>query len=456
MRFKKKFAFVIGVSLALPVMANVENDLENYFNKLGFATNTTNPGAYRGQMTGAYTGGSLYARNQVRDTRLIQMSLPSFSAGCSGIDLHMGSMSFINKDRMVELGKQIMANGSSYVFDLAMATTVPEMKQVKDILQQAQQFANNTSINSCQAAQSLVGGLWPKTQASQDKICTDLGTMGSQGFFTDYVSARMECAGSKRNKAMDEAAKDPEVEKRIVYNKNVVWSLLKARSFLQDNNELCEMLMSLTGTIIIDKNGRVTQVPPIANSHSLAKALIGSMGANGAMKIWKCSDHDKCLHVDAGQLILPEHKTLRSMVASMIDKIKLALRDKNPSQADIDKIANFAALIHIPVVRFTEVMVSTEFGDAILDSSEISTLIAQDLLQQYLSELVQEVANVTTTSELTEAIVKSIEKRIRMARNEIAKLDPEIGNKLQQKLALIQNVQKIEQQVTSRIAEELG
>lgn len=144
------------------------------------------------------------------------------------------------------------------------------------------------------------------------------------------------------------------------------------------------------------------------------------------------------------------------MVASMIDKIKLALRDKNPSQADIDKIANFAALIHIPVVRFTEVMVSTEFGDAILDSSEISTLIAQDLLQQYLSELVQEVANVTTTSELTEAIVKSIEKRIRMARNEIAKLDPEIGNKLQQKLALIQNVQKIEQQVTSRIAEELG
>lgn len=452
----KKTFLVLQILFAGQVHAGINGDLNQFFDKLGYMSNATNPGVYNSQAAGSYAGGSLFARDQIRQYQLIQLDLPSYRAGCGGIDLYMGSMSFLSKDNMVALGKSIMTNGTAYGFELAMATTVPEIKHVKDALQQAQQFINQGSINSCELSQNFVGGIWPKTLASQDKICKDQGTMGKQGFFSDYVQARMECSGNKREAAIDAASQDPVRRRQVVYNKNIVWSLLKSKSFLASDNELCEMMMSLTGTIIIDKQGHVQNVPSLANSRNLVKALIGrDDGAVDNAKIWKCKDQD-CLSVSLQEIRIAEENTLRFKISKLIHKIKDALTQTSPSENDVNQISSFASMVHIPVVKFTEVMLSTEYGDSIVDLSDLSTLIAEDLLQQYLNELLQEVSNVTAGSELTEDLIKDITKRVTLARTEIAKLDPEIGQKLQQKFTLINNVQHIEQQVATRVAQELG
>lgn len=435
----------------------ISTDLGNFFDNLGYMSNTTNPGSYQSQAAGSYAGGSLFARDQVRQYQLIQLDLPSYRAGCGGIDLYMGSMSFLSKDNMIALSKSIMSNGTAYAFDLALATTVPEMKHVKDTLQQVEQFVNNANINSCETAQNLVGGIWPKTQASQDKICKDQGTMGKEGFFSDYVTARMECSGNKHDAAIEAASKDPARKKQVVYNKNLVWSLLKSKSFLAKDDELCEMIMSLTGTIIIDKNGHVNNVPSLANSRNLVKALIGREdGAQDKATIWSCDDKEACLTVTQKQLSIAEDATLRYKVGVLINQIKTALKELNPTEKEIKDISAFASMVHIPIVKFTEVMLSTEYGDSIVDLSELSTLIAEDILQQYLNELLQEVTHVAASSEFNDDLSKDIAKRINKARLEIARLDPQINRKLQQKFTLINNVQHIEQQVSARVAEELG
>ncbi len=437
--------------------AKINEDLSSFFNNLGYMSNATSPGAYYSQAAGSYAGGSLFARDQVRQYQLIQLDLPSYRAGCGGIDLYMGSMSFLSKDNMIALSKSIMSNGTSYAFDLALATTVPEMKHVKDTLQQAEQFINNANINSCETSQNLIGGIWPKTQASQDKICKDQGTMGKEGFFSDYVTARMGCAGNKHDQAIEAASKDPARKKQVVYNKNIVWSLLKSKSFLASDDELCEMIMSLTGTFIIDKNGHVQNVPSLANSRGLLRALIGrDDGGNEKTKIWSCDEKQGCMKVSLKELPISEDNTLRFKVRKLINTIKDALKQTDPSEKDINEISAFASMVHIPVVKFTEVMLSTEYGDSIIDLSDLSTLIAEDVLQQYLNELLQEITNVTASSEFNEDLTKDITKRISKARAEIAKLDPEINRKLQQKFTLINNVQHIEQQVATRVAEELG
>jgi conjugative transfer pilus assembly protein TraH len=439
------------------INAGINTDLGTFFNNLGYMSNTTNPGAYYSQAAGSYSGGSLFARNQVRQYQMIQLDLPSYRAGCGGIDLYMGSMSFLSKDNMVALQKSIMTNGTSYAFDLALATTVPEIKHVTDTLRSVEQFVNNSSINSCELSQNALGGIWPKTQASQDKICKDQGTMGKEGLFSDYVQARMGCSGSKHDAAIEAASKDPIRKKQVVYNKNIVWTLLKSKSFLSKDDELCELIMSLTGTVIIDKNGHVQNVPSLANSRNLVKALIGrDDGGVDKAKIWACGDKDGCMKVSLKEITIAQENTLRFKVSSLINKIKEALRQASPTDKEVNEIASFASMVHIPVVKFTEVMLSTEYGDSIVDLSELSTLIAQDVLQQYLNELLQEVTNVTAGSEFNEDLIKDISKRIATARAEIARLDPEIGNKLQQKFTLINNVQHIEQQVAARVAQELG
>lgn len=61
--------------------ADVNSDMNQFFNKLGFASNTTQPGVWQGQAAGYAYGGSLYARTQVKNVQLISMTLPDINAG---------------------------------------------------------------------------------------------------------------------------------------------------------------------------------------------------------------------------------------------------------------------------------------------------------------------------------------------------------------------------------------
>ncbi len=133
--------------------------MNQFFNKLGFASNTTQPGVWQGQAAGYAYGGSLYARTRVKNIQLISMTLPDINAGCGGIDAYLGSFSFINGDQLQRFVKQIMSNAAGYFFDLALQTTVPEIKTAKDFLQKMASDINSMNLSSCQVAQGLVGGL---------------------------------------------------------------------------------------------------------------------------------------------------------------------------------------------------------------------------------------------------------------------------------------------------------
>ncbi len=451
--------FVIGAlvcALANSAYSNVSQDLDNFFNGIGFASNTTNPAAFESQAAGFFGGGSLYARSQVRQYQLVQLDLPSYRAGCGGIDLYTGSLSFLSHDKLVDLGKSVMTNSGAYAVDVMLATTVPELKQVRDYLQGLEQAANHASINSCELSQNLVGGVFQKTVASQQKICKDQGTLGKSGLFTDYVQARMECAGNGFDRAIDKANQDPTTKKQVVMNKNLVWSILQSDSFLSGDTELAEMVMSLTGTLIIDKEGKVTNVPSLAGSPDLINALIGTREGSGIAKIWRCSDagsSSQCMNISLREITIPAEKSLTHRVHQIIEAINDKLKqDEKPNNAEI----NFLSLTSIPVLKFLTVLNSTEYGNAAVDMDDYSTLIAQDLLQNYLTELLQEVANATAGSALNDELVKNIESRIKNANQVVTSIDPKVGHKLQEKLALIERVARIEKQVAANLSSTQG
>ena len=257
-RFLKAFALsVIAVNVA---KANVAGDMNSFFNSIHVASNITTPAAYQSQAAGFYGGGSLFVRNSVARYQLVQLDLPSYRAGCNGIDLFTGSMSFLGHKKLVDLGKQIMTNSGAYAVDVMLATTVPELKQVRDFLQTVEQKVNQMSVNSCEVAQNFVGGVFPKTAASQMKICKDQASMGKSGVVADYVSAHMDCAGNQHDGIMEDAAKDPIQQKQVVLNKNIVWSIINNDAFgdrfnlyLASNNAQ-KMLKVCRKSIIFIKN----------------------------------------------------------------------------------------------------------------------------------------------------------------------------------------------------------
>ncbi len=52
-----------ALGLSFSAAADVNGDMNNFFNKLGFASNTSQPQVWQGQAAGYASGGSLYARN---------------------------------------------------------------------------------------------------------------------------------------------------------------------------------------------------------------------------------------------------------------------------------------------------------------------------------------------------------------------------------------------------------
>ncbi|WP_131784109.1 conjugal transfer protein TraH [Legionella gresilensis] len=438
------------------VHANVSQDLDSFFNGMGYASNVTSPAAFESQAAGFFGGGSLYARNQVRQYQLVQLDLPSYRAGCGGIDLFTGSMSFLSEQKLVDLGKSVMTNAGAYAVDVMLASTVPELKQVRDYLQQLEQMANQASINSCQLSQNMVGGIWPKTAESQQKICKDQAAMGKEGLFSDYVKARMACSGNGFDTVMDKASKDPERKKQVVLNKNLVWSLLKTKSFLNSDRELAEMVMSLTGTLIIDKDGKVTNVPSLAGNADLINALIGTQSGVRSAKIWRCKDagsQSPCLQVSLQAFNITETSTLTYRVRDIIRTINTKLvNDEKPGKREL----NFLSMTSLPVMKFLSVLNSMNYGRSAIDIEEYSMLIAQDLLTNYLTELLREVSTATAGSELNTDLVKEIQKRIHEATRRVAAIDPEVGRKLKEKLALIERMAQIEKQVASQMNSTAG
>lgn len=442
-------ALTLSIAAVNCAHADVAGDMNTFFNGIGYASNVTRPAAFQSQAAGFYGGGSLFVRNRVSRYQLVELDLPSYRAGCNGIDLFTGSMSFLSHKKLVDLGKQVMTSSGAYAVDVMLATTVPELKQVRDYLQTLEQKVNQMSVNSCEMAQNFVGGVFPKTAASQQKICKDQAAMGRSGVVSDYVSARMDCAGDAHDGIMAKAEKDPEQKKQVVLNKNIVWSILQNNAFLNGDVQLAEMVMSLTGTLIIDGQGKVKVVPSLAGSSHFIQALLGGNKSASSEQMWRCSDETPgtaCMSVSLKEMKIDDSQTLTTRVRNMIDGLDTKLKNDDVPTAEEQ---NFLSLTMFPVMKFLTVLNSTHYNDAAVEIEGYSTLIAEDLLQHYLSGLLQDVANATAGSELNEDLVKDIQTRIREASREVAAIDPKIARKLQEKIALISRMSEIEKQLAS-------
>ncbi|EGC4561758.1 conjugal transfer protein TraH, partial [Escherichia coli] len=195
---------LVAAVLALPAQADVNNDLNKFFNKLGFEGNATRAAVWQGQAAGYATGGNLFLRNQVNNLQIASFTPPHITAGCGGIDAYLGSFSFINSEQIERFVKQLMGNAVGYFFDLALQTAVPGMKSVKDFMQKLASELNNMNISSCQAAQGIIGGLWPKNTVQSQKICQDIA--GETNMFSDWAASRQGCTvGGQMNKVLDKA-----------------------------------------------------------------------------------------------------------------------------------------------------------------------------------------------------------------------------------------------------------
>lgn len=441
---KKILSLVIGMTLAgisLPAVSGIDSDLNSFYGSLNFDSNVSKSQAWQGQAANYMTGGSVYLRDKVKTVQLISLQVPSLNSGCGGIDAYLGAFSYINGAQIQQFAKQIMSNAMGYAFDLALQTMVPELKQAKDYLEKLASDINSANMSSCQAAQGIVGGLWPRTQVSQQLICQDIGT--SNNMFSDWAKSRQECGTGGQENNVNSNAPDNKKD-QVIMNKNLIWDALGKNRLFDGNPELKEFVMSLVGTIVFDARGKVTVLPPMVTDRSILNALM----QGGSATIYVCADSDLCLSPTVGTVSISSNNGLVRQVITMIDSMDQKIKDHSGGLTDKEK--GFVNTTGVPVLTF--LMQSNMLGgQASSYLLTVSDYIAKDIMFQYLSELVEQAQTSLLGSNYPEEAAHQLRENIVTAQHLVQQLKLESNADITALQAINTHLTYLQQQTSTKV-----
>lgn len=431
--------FLSGLALS-PAQADVNSDLNGFFGSLGYDGNVTKAQAWQGQAAGHFTGGSVYLRNPVKNIQLISMQLPSLNAGCGGIDAYLGSFSMISGEEIQRFVKQIMSNAAGYAFDLALQTMVPELKQAKDFLQKLANDVNSMNMSSCQAAQGIIGGLWPVTQVSQQKICQDIA--GETNMFADWAASRQGCTVGGQGDSVTSRASDEEKD-QVLKNKNLIWDALSRNHMFDGNRQLKELVMSTVGSIIFNKDGDVTILTPLVDNRDLVKVLM----RGGSAKVYGCDEDSVCLGPVVITINISESNALVTLVRDLMLSIQNKLVDDSPLT---EKEKGFINTTSVPVLKYLTNAQSMGMSATYL--IQVADFIAQDLMIQYLQELVKQASLSVAGKNFPEEAAAKLRDNIIHAQGLLADMKLQSAADQNALDGIDRNMQYLQQQVSTIVS----
>ena len=366
------------------VQADVLSEMQRFWD--GAAVNTTGPTAFEGQASGHWTLGNLYLRAPVQSERIGTVSLPSFRAGCGGIDAFAGSFSFIDSDQLVAFGRGIAQNATGFAFELALETISPVIAETMSKLRALANWVNNQSINSCEMAQSLVGAAWSTNDRASGAICAAIGT--SQGMFSDYAAARHGCgSGGQRYSTL--AAATGELAEQAPVNVNYAWEAVQGSAFLSADQALGEFAMSITGTVIVTApvTDGSTDTPAVRVLEALAldrEVTEILMEGGGDLPVYTLRYGARVPGTDAGAGHDPGGPGVQGARRGPARGSGRSREERHRARADALGLVNLTTL---PVYRV--INAAAAYRGAVIDQEvdALAEAVALDVLQVWISDL---------------------------------------------------------------------
>lgn len=430
------------------VYANsISSDLSSFFTSLGYDNNVTPGSAYQGQAAGYYSGGSIFIRDRVKNLQIINIDPPSLKNGCGGIDLFGGGFSFVNAQALTEFFQKIMSNAGGYMFNLALETAVPELAHAMQFIQNLAQEINANNFNSCELAENMVGGVWPRTKATHQHICKDLGN--HSGKFADWAMARQKCGEEDAfNETMNKTGEDKykEYKNNVMVDKNLIWNALTKSTYIKD---LKEFFMSLSGTIIFKGTSKVTIYSPLAKDRKLLKAIL----EGGKAKIYKCVEEVKCLEINETEIDISKDKALYEKIKITINELVTAVA---VDSGTLDtRLQNFLELTKFPLLKFVTTNLMANQDTMAMSIANYSEAIAKNLLMQYMREALLEVENSLKNTDYAPEIHKQLIDQIHRATVYIENIKTESNQDIQELMTFIESSKVTEREVTSKVIGQL-
>ena len=239
----------------------------------GMYVNTTSPSVYHSQTRGGIVGGSIVARAPIRSVNLLSVDPPRINAGCGGIDMYMGSFSYINSDQIVATLRAVGQNAKGLLFQMALEAINSFLGSKITHFMDAMQKMNQSLRNTCEIAQKTLSVTKdffndPKKTATEagKAIGTNLGTFedSASAWFNEFTkpdaATQLGNPASLSPAALREASQNPAIGNlawRAFFRSGAADRIGDANSPVtgfngsNSNRKVIELLMNLTGTLVV-------------------------------------------------------------------------------------------------------------------------------------------------------------------------------------------------------------
>lgn len=437
MTSKRKQLFLataIGLSLAMPSQSIAGDPLKEVF---GMMTTGTGSQVFESQKRNGVAFGTFSARFSMYKPKVINFQAPELNAGCGGIDFFGGSISLLKKEELVQMGRSIAAGAAVYAFNLAIESICPSCSQAMAWLQDKLDKFNDLVSTSCQ---DVVTGL------SEAKVGADAANQLRE---TVNVGGWHESLPSFADTKVDVASswgdlfgeRSPDGDPNNVDSKgqmgNLMWNSLGEAKVEQwdfatgwDKHQVQELLMSLTGTLIvqIDSSENLVTVP-IVNTIKSMDLVYAEAGSK--LKLIKC---DPTETKKGGRL--PCTKTLQGsatevswegihpkiMKLLMGDGTETGIAKRILAKQDLTrKQQSFVENANVPLMNMLFYL-----GRDPVAQKNVANMIAHQMANQSIDALLQNLREILRAVELSStASSESSRKQIDFLKNSIEQLERE-------------------------------
>ena len=190
---------IILLGLLLPSPALAQSWAESWFDNVTY----TSPGSFEDQTRGYITAGGMSGRVDVHNDYLMSISLPKVRAGCGGIDMFLGGMSFLDPDYLVQKLESILQAAPAVAFQYLLETLDEKMGNIISKMEAATNFLNSIQVNDCRLANRMVQ--IAKGDDNMSGIIEEMTGYRSvkQGFAKSYQQSREKIEANSNNPTED-------------------------------------------------------------------------------------------------------------------------------------------------------------------------------------------------------------------------------------------------------------
>lgn len=366
------------------------------------------PGTSRSNERTILYGGGMTIKAPISSYYPLNIQPPSVKAGCSGIDMTFGSVSFLDGDQMVAFAQNILSAAPGVAFDLALKTLCPSCSDTLKSLQTMANQINAMGMNSCQAAKALSASLKDSTSIlAEQKTQTELPD--SDSWLKRINENQLKNANdflSNFNNKVNNGCTGSGCKPIKFFTQTEIDSVLQymmsdAPSYYRDFESVFRALM---GDVIITSrpNGEILGKVTWKSSIDALEAGEVAQGSNAERLFKRLIGED----VEASVLLADGATAGAAFSPGTLSndferKIQMIIDNFANRRAHSQELLDFVGMFRAPVYRLFNVYSSMPEGWKILEDSkkELAKMLAMEFVYHYILEISMMATNYRTQYE---------------------------------------------------------